>query len=72
MDIKENKKLLFLDVLVTKKADNILGHQVYRKLTHTDKYLYVKLHHYSSQKQLAICSAAGADTGLGLVGRRIT
>jgi len=26
MDIEENKKLPFLDVLITKKADNTLGH----------------------------------------------
>jgi len=37
MDIEENKKLSFLNVLVTKKADNTLGHQVYRKPTYTDR-----------------------------------
>ncbi|KYN36750.1 hypothetical protein ALC56_08541 [Trachymyrmex septentrionalis] len=30
----------FLNVLVTKKVDNTLGHQVCRKPTHTDKYLH--------------------------------
>jgi len=39
---KENKKLPFLDVLVTKKVDNILGHQVYRIPTHTDRYLHAE------------------------------
>jgi len=38
MDIEENKKLSFLNVLVTKKADNILYIIKYRKPRHTDKY----------------------------------
>jgi len=33
IDIEDNGKLPFLDVLVSKK-DGTLGHQVYRKLTH--------------------------------------
>jgi len=56
MDIEENKKLPFLDFLVTKKADNTLGHQVYRKLTHMDRYLHAELHHHPIQKQSAINS----------------
>jgi len=40
-----------LDVLVTKKADNILGHQVYRKPTHTDRYMlnHIITQHKNSQ-----------------------
>ncbi|KYN18198.1 hypothetical protein ALC57_09492 [Trachymyrmex cornetzi] len=30
----------FLNVLVTKLVDTTLGHQVYRKPTHTDGYLH--------------------------------
>jgi len=56
MDIEENKKLPFLDVLVTKKADNTLGHQVYRKPTHTDRYLHAESYHHPAQKQSAINS----------------
>jgi len=56
MDIEENKKLPFLDVLVTKKSDNILDHQMYRKLTHTARYLHAELHHHPAQKQSAINS----------------
>jgi len=58
MDIEENKKSPFLDVLVTKKADvlNTLGHQVYRKPTHTDRYLHAESHHHPVQKQSAINS----------------
>ncbi|KAG5324364.1 SETMR methyltransferase, partial [Acromyrmex heyeri] len=39
IDIEKNGKLLFLDVLVSKKADGTLDHQVYRKPTHTDTYV---------------------------------
>ncbi|KYN39855.1 hypothetical protein ALC56_05623, partial [Trachymyrmex septentrionalis] len=50
IDIEENGKLPFLDVLVSKKADGTLGHQVYRKPTHTDTYMH------PSQKQSVINS----------------
>lgn len=56
MEIEENGKLPFLDVLVTKKADNTLGHQVYRKPTHTNRYLHAESHHHPAQKQSAIHS----------------
>ena len=56
IDIQENGKLPFLNLLVSKKADGTLGHQVYRKPTHTDRYLYVESHHHPSQKQSAINS----------------
>jgi len=42
--------------LSLKKADNTLGHQVYRKPTHTDRYLHAKSHHHPAQKQSAINS----------------
>jgi len=32
IDIEENGKLLFLDVLISKKADSTLGNQVYKKI----------------------------------------
>ncbi|KYN11910.1 hypothetical protein ALC57_15926 [Trachymyrmex cornetzi] len=46
IDIEENGKLPFLDVLVFKKADGTLGHQVYRKPTHTNRYLHAEWHHH--------------------------
>jgi len=50
IDIKKNGKP-FLDVLlVYKKVDGTLGHQVYRKPIHTDRYLYAETHHHSAQK----------------------
>jgi len=56
INIKENGKLTFLYVLVSKKADGTLGHQVYRKPTHTDRYLHAESHYHPSQKQSAINS----------------
>jgi len=46
----------FPSCFVTKKADNTLGHQVYRKPTHTVRYLHAESHHHPAQKQLAIYS----------------
>ena len=42
IDIEENGKLPFLDILISKKADGTLGHQVYRKPTHRDRYLHAE------------------------------
>ncbi|XP_018309177.1 uncharacterized protein [Mycetomoellerius zeteki] len=39
-----------------KKADGTLGHQVYKKPTHTDRYLHAESHHHLAQKQSAINS----------------
>jgi len=59
MDIGKNGKLPFLNVLVSKKADGTLGHQVYRKLTYTDRYLHES--HHLAQKQSAINSLVHRD-----------
>jgi len=56
IDIEANEKLSFLDILVFKKTDVTLGHQVYRKPTHTDRYLDAESHHHSAQTQSAINS----------------
>ena len=40
------ENLSFLDVLVFKKADGTLGHQVYRKPIYTDRYLHAESHHH--------------------------
>ena len=39
MEIEDNKCLPFLDVQVRRKPDGSLGHSVYRKTTHTNRYL---------------------------------
>jgi hypothetical protein len=45
-----NNRLAFLDVLVKKKPDGLLGHSVYRKPTHTDLYLHAESAHHPTQK----------------------
>ena len=50
METEENGKLPFLDVLVIKR-DNRLGHKVYRKKTHTDRYLHSDSNHHPKQKR---------------------
>ena len=47
---EENKCLSFLNVLTTKKQDGSLAHEVYRKKTHTDRYLHAESHHNLAQK----------------------
>ena len=40
METEEDGKLAFLDVLLMKKVDGILGYQVYINKTHMDRYLH--------------------------------
>ncbi|XP_071440278.1 uncharacterized protein [Hetaerina americana] len=50
MELEKNKQIPFLDVLVKRKEDGGLGHAVYRKATHTDRYLNSLSHHHPAQK----------------------
>ena len=50
MEIEENNKFPFLDVLISRKEDSSISHQVYRKKTHTDRYLHADSHHFPPQK----------------------
>ena len=51
MEIQGNNCLPFIGVLITyTKEDGSLAHQVYRKKTHTDKYVHASSHHHPSQK----------------------
>ena len=50
MEVEEDNQILFLDVLITKRNGRALGHQVYRKKTHTDRYLHADSHHLLTQK----------------------
>jgi hypothetical protein len=58
MELESNGKLPFLDVLVTKKESGSLGHSVYRKPTHTDRYLNATSNHHPSQKRALIKTLA--------------
>ena len=51
MELEKEGCLPFLDVLVNRKPNGTLGHRVYRKPTHTDRYLNAASHHHPAQKQ---------------------
>ena len=42
--------LSFFDVIVHKNDNEEMGHEVYRKKTHTNIYLHASSHHHHSQK----------------------
>lgn len=50
MEKENNGKLPFLDVLVSRNKNGKLGHGIYRKPTHTDRYLHATSHHHPKQK----------------------
>jgi hypothetical protein len=54
MEVEKNNCLPFLDVLVSKNSDGTLRHSVFRKSTHTDRYLHAESHHHPQQKASAI------------------
>jgi hypothetical protein len=47
----ENRDLPFLDVLVTRRFDGMLGHMVYKRPTHTALDLHVKSVHHLAWKE---------------------
>ena len=49
MELETNNSLPFLDVLISMKEDGSIAHQVFRKKTHTEKYLHANSHHFPSQ-----------------------
>ena len=51
VEIEENGRLPFLDVLVIRNDDGTLCSSVYRKKSHTDQYLQYSSHRPSSHKQ---------------------
>ncbi|XP_074026234.1 uncharacterized protein [Leptinotarsa decemlineata] len=48
IEFEYNNSLPFLDVLIT-KSNNSFSHMVYRKPTHTNRYLNAKSHHHPAQ-----------------------
>ena len=54
MEHESSDQLAFLDVLVLKRADGRLGHKVYRKPTHTDRYLHKSSNHHPRQKRAVL------------------
>ena len=45
METEKNRQLPFLDVMVTKNKQTLTT-SVYRKITHTDRYLHYSSHHH--------------------------
>lgn len=50
MELQEKSSIPFLCVLVIKKEDGTLGHQVFRKKTHNEGYVHAESYHNPSQK----------------------
>ncbi|XP_041484607.1 uncharacterized protein LOC121431166 [Lytechinus variegatus] len=51
METQRDNSIPFLDVLITKTPSGFPSHQVYRKPTHTDRYLNFRSHHHPSIHQ---------------------
>ena len=51
VELEEENKLPFLDVLVSKTTNGSLEHTIYRKPTHTNRYLNAESHHHPTQLQ---------------------
>ncbi|XP_045460025.1 uncharacterized protein LOC123670569 [Harmonia axyridis] len=49
MEQEQNGSLPFLDILINKNSNIKIGHTVYRKPTHTNRYLHANSHHHPSQ-----------------------
>ncbi|KAJ8734267.1 hypothetical protein PYW07_014818 [Mythimna separata] len=45
-EVERDRSLAFLDVKVIARSDGTLSHSVYRKPTHTDRYLHATSHHH--------------------------
>lgn len=58
METEQNGQLPFLDVLVTRRPDGTLGHSVYRKPTHTNRYLHADSHHHPATKRGVLSTLA--------------
>ncbi|KAL0870054.1 hypothetical protein ABMA27_006218 [Loxostege sticticalis] len=55
-EMEKNRSMAFLDVRVTVRPDGTLAHSVYRKPTHTDRYLHASSHHHPRHLQAVVSS----------------
>ncbi|XP_041989067.1 uncharacterized protein LOC121740442 [Aricia agestis] len=55
-EMEKNRCLAFLDLEIKVKEDGTLSHTVYRKATHTDRYLHASSHHHPRHLQSVISS----------------
>lgn len=51
LEVEVNRQLPFLDLLITRNPDQTLDYTVYRKPTHTNRYLNANSHHHPPQIQ---------------------
>ena len=56
MELEKDGSLPFLDANLTRKEDGTLNISVFRKQTHTDRYLQLNSHHPVSAKRAAVRS----------------
>ena len=59
VEVEKDGCLPFLDTLITRKEDGSLGFSVYRKPTHTDRYLNFNSHHPKHVKQGLVKGSIG-------------
>ncbi|KAI5638489.1 reverse transcriptase (RNA-dependent DNA polymerase) domain-containing protein [Phthorimaea operculella] len=53
-EVESDRTLAFLDVKVMVRPDGSLAHSVYRKTTHTDRYLHSTSHHHPRHLQSVV------------------
>ena len=56
MEMEKDNSLPFLDVKLLKNPNGTIGHTVYRKSTHTDRYLHATSHHHPSNLTSVVSS----------------
>ncbi|XP_011860821.1 PREDICTED: uncharacterized protein LOC105557975 [Vollenhovia emeryi] len=56
METEQDSQIPFLDVMVRRNENGTLSHNVYRKPTHTDRYLHANSHHHPAQMNSVISS----------------
>lgn len=55
-EMEKDRSIAFLDVKVGVRSDGSLSHSVYRKPTHTDRYLHANSHHHPRQLYSVVAS----------------
>lgn len=55
-EVEIERSLAFLDIMLIAKPDGSLAHSVYRKPTHTDRYLDASSHHHPRHLQSVVTS----------------
>jgi hypothetical protein len=51
MELENHNSIPFLDVLISRKEDVSLEHQVFHKKTYSEQYFHANYHHYFNIKR---------------------